>query len=126
MESLIDGESEKIARMAIEKATTGDPAMLRLCMDRIMPPRRELPVEFRLPRIESAEDAAQACAEITEAIACGYLTPGEARKLLDVAQALMHTLKAGEITERLTRLEASVAQLVSGQAQTGATNGSGR
>jgi len=38
----------------------------------------------------------------------------------------MHTLKAGEITERLTRLEASVAQLVSGQAQTGATNGSGR
>ena len=52
MEELLDGETDKLTRMAIEKAVTGDTAALRLCMDRIMPRRRDRPVQFTLPRIE--------------------------------------------------------------------------
>ena len=105
METLLDGESEKLTRMVIEKAVTGDAAALRLCMDRIMPRRRDQPVPFTLPRIESLEDAVRASAEITEAIGCGYLTPREARELLGVVRDITETLQAGELADRVRRLE---------------------
>jgi hypothetical protein len=48
-ETLMEGEAEAITRKAIELAKGGDGPALRLCMDRIYPPRRDRPVRFRLP-----------------------------------------------------------------------------
>src|SRR3954469_16604258 len=47
-ETLMEGEAEAITRKAIELAKEGDSPALRLCMDRIYPPRRDRPVRFRL------------------------------------------------------------------------------
>ena len=52
VEALLDGESEAIARKAVEKALEGDMAALRLCLERVLPPRRDRPVVFDLPKIE--------------------------------------------------------------------------
>src|SRR5580704_6937267 len=51
MEALLDGESEALTRKAIELAKGGDMAALRLCLDRILPPRKDRPVSFALPVI---------------------------------------------------------------------------
>jgi hypothetical protein len=48
-EHLLDGEAEALTRIAVQKAKKGDIAALRLCLDRILPPRRERPVRFQLP-----------------------------------------------------------------------------
>ena len=40
-EALLDGEAEALTRKAIELALAGDTIALRLCLDRIIPPRRE-------------------------------------------------------------------------------------
>ena len=48
-EALLDGEAEVLTRKAIELALAGDSPALRLCLDRILPPRRERPVRFALP-----------------------------------------------------------------------------
>src|SRR5204863_8824347 len=77
-EALLDGEAEGLTRKAVEAALGGDMAALRLCLDRIVPPRRERPVNFRVPPRKSAEDAAVAMAAITEAVAAGELLLGEA------------------------------------------------
>jgi hypothetical protein len=47
-EQLLDGEADALTRKAIERAKQGDVVALRLCLDRILPPRRERPVRFRL------------------------------------------------------------------------------
>jgi hypothetical protein len=47
VEALLDGEAETITRKAIELAKDGDLAALRLCLDRIAPPRKDRPVLFR-------------------------------------------------------------------------------
>jgi len=39
-ERLLEGEAEALARKAIERALEGDPTALRLCLDRLIPPRR--------------------------------------------------------------------------------------
>src|SRR2546429_6235694 len=49
-EALLDGEAEALTRKVIELAFSGDSTALRLCLDRILPPRRERPARLALPR----------------------------------------------------------------------------
>ncbi len=52
--ALLEGEAEGLTRKAVELAMRGDPAALRLCLERILPPCRERAVKFAVPPIESA------------------------------------------------------------------------
>ena len=54
VEALLDGEAEVLTRKAVERAKEGDSVALRLCLERILPPRKDRPVSFALPKIESA------------------------------------------------------------------------
>ena len=74
-EALLDGEAEAISRKLIEKALEGDTTALRLCLDRILPPRRERPVAFDLPKIESAAEALSASSAVLASCAAGALSP---------------------------------------------------
>ena len=56
-EALLDGEAEALTRKAVEMALAGDGTALRLCLDRIIPPRRERPVRFKMPVLQSPADA---------------------------------------------------------------------
>ena len=51
--ALLAGESEALTRKAVELALVGDPAALRLCIERILPPCRERTVKFALPAARS-------------------------------------------------------------------------
>jgi len=101
-EALLDGEAEALTRKAIEAALAGDAMALRLCLERIIPPRRERPVMFRLPGLRSAADLAPAMAVIIDAVAAGVIMPGEAA---DFAKLIETHMKAIEITEFEQRLQ---------------------
>src|SRR5271166_5794025 len=57
VEALLDGEAEALTRKAIEKALEGDSVALRLCLERIIPVRRERPTPFAMPKLEEAAGA---------------------------------------------------------------------
>ncbi len=80
-EALLEGEAEALTRKAIERALEGDATALRLCLDRLVPPRRDRPTPFDLPTLKEAADARDAFAAIIAATAEGELTPGEAATL---------------------------------------------
>jgi hypothetical protein len=82
VEALLDGEAEAISRKLIEKALEGDTTALRLCLERILPPRRDRPVAFDLPKIETAADALKASASVLASCAAGGLSPGEAAEIM--------------------------------------------
>ena len=71
VEALLDGEAAAITRKAIERALEGDLAALRLCLERILPPRRDRPVAFEFPKIETAADAVAASSAVLAACAAG-------------------------------------------------------
>ncbi len=48
-----------------------DMAALRLCLEHIAPPRRDAPVIFALPAMQSAVDAAKGAAAVLAAVAAG-------------------------------------------------------
>jgi hypothetical protein len=108
IEKLLDGEAEEITRKAIEKAKIGDTAALRICLDRLAPTRKDRHIEFNLPKIEKASDAANASASIVEAASSGELTPLEAGELLKIVESHARTLQASDFEERLERLEAEL------------------
>src|SRR5689334_18126411 len=96
MEALLDGEAEGLTRKAVEMALAGDGAALRLCIDRILPPRKDRPVSFELPQIKSAADAAVASGALVEAVAAGTLTPAEASEVGKLIDIYVRTLEATE------------------------------
>jgi hypothetical protein len=104
-EQLLEGKAATITRKAIELAKQGDLTALRLCLERIVPPRRDRPVNFALPSMSSAGDASKALATIMAAVASGELTPVEAAELSRVIEGYVKTLEATEIERRLRFLE---------------------
>ena len=107
--ALLDGEAEALTRQAVTMALDGDAAALRLCLERIAPPRKDAPVTFALPPMESARDAAKAAAAVLAAVAEGELTPTEGAHVMGLVETFRRTLET-------TELEARVAALEGGQA----------
>jgi Family of unknown function (DUF5681) len=110
MEALLDGESEALTRKAIELGLGGDITALRLCLDRVLPPRKDRPVTFTLPAIASTQDAAAAMASILTAVSCGDVTPGEAAEISRLIDAYVKAVEATELHERISRLERAAQQ----------------
>jgi hypothetical protein len=91
---LLDGEAEALTRKAIDLALAGDPAALRLCLDRIVGPRRGRPVIFALPEIDDAEQLGAAITAIAAAVAQGTLTPEEALSLSQMLEGFVRSFDA--------------------------------
>ena len=106
VESLLDGEAEVLTRKAIELAKGGDLVALRLCLDRVCPPRKDRPVNFTMPALETAADVKRAASAIVKAVAEGELTPSEAAELSRLLDSFTRVLEATEFEERLSKLEA--------------------
>jgi hypothetical protein len=107
IEALLEGEGETITRKAIELAKAGDAPLIRLCLDRLAPARKDRHIAFALPKMETAADAVKAASVIADAVASGELTPSEAA---DLSGFVANYAKAIEITDleaRLQRLEAA-------------------
>ena len=105
VERLLDGEGETLTRKAIELAKEGDLVALRLCLDRVYPIRRDRPVTFALPTIESPEQAANAMAAVLSAVAGGELTPMEASEIAKLVDVYVRSVETNELSKRLERLE---------------------
>ena len=106
IEAMLEGQQEALTQAAIDKALEGDVTALRLCLDRIAPARKDAPVSFDLPDIETAEDAASAARAILRAVADGNVTPTEAATVMVVVEQFRRTLETTEIEARITSLEA--------------------
>lgn len=102
---LLDGEAEKLTGKAVEMALGGDATALRLCLERIAPPRKDAPVQFELPGMEGAEDAAKAAGAVLESVASGELTPTEGAHVMALIEAYRRTLETTDIEKRLRELE---------------------
>jgi hypothetical protein len=105
MEALLDGESAALTRKAIELAKDGDLQALRLCLERLLPPRKDRPVSFTLPPINSAKDALSALSALLTAVSAGELTPSEAAEVGKLVDGYVKATETNELAERLERLE---------------------
>jgi Family of unknown function (DUF5681) len=108
-EALLDGQAEALVQQAVSMALDGDPQALRICIERILPARRDRPVEISLPKINAASDLIAAAAALTDAVAGGEITPNEASALSNLVGNTAKAIETFELSERLARLEEKMA-----------------
>lgn len=105
VEKLVDGSAEALTQKAIDMALEGDTTALRLCIERIAPPRKDVPVQFDLPVIKTANDASEAASAVLTAVSEGDLTPVEGATVMGLVENYRRVLETTEIEARITALE---------------------
>jgi hypothetical protein len=110
LESLLDGQATALTQKAIDLALTGDMAALRICLDRILPPRKDRPLTFEFPAITNAAEAATTMSAILAAVASGEITPTEASEIGKLVDSYVRAVEATELAARIERLERMTSQ----------------
>jgi hypothetical protein len=101
MEELLEGQHVALTQEALD----GDTVALRLCLDRLAPPRKDAPITIELPAVASAADAVTASAAVLAAVAAGECTPDEGGRVMALLTAHKTIVEAGDLERRITALE---------------------
>jgi len=104
--ALIKGEADAIVRSVILAAKAGDPTAQKLCIERLAPPIKTVPVQFKLPELRSANDALTALAAIAAGTSQGEILPDESEALTATVNAFLKAIEIVELEDRLNALEA--------------------
>ena len=105
VEALLEGQHEALTQKAVDKALEGDVTALRLCLDRLAPPRKDAPVSIELPPVRSAADVVEASTAVLSAVAAGEVTPDEAGRVMALLTAHRSIIEVGDLEARITALE---------------------
>jgi len=101
----MDGAPHSIPPRSKQRRTQNASVALRLCLDRIVPPRKDRPISLGLPDVKTAADTASVMAAILKGLATGDITPSEAETLGKLIENYAKTLEVRTIEERITALE---------------------
>jgi hypothetical protein len=100
VEKLLDDSAGQLTTVAIARATDGDPAALRACMDRVAPRLRHRPLDFDLPDLVTLADTPGAIAAIAQGLSHGELDREEAIALMRAVREFTQALAAVERDRR--------------------------
>ena len=94
-----------MTQKAVDLALSGDLIALRICLDRILPVRKNRPIEIELPAIETIADAPKAIGAITAAVARGDITVPDASDLSKLIEVYVRAVEAHDLDKRLRAVE---------------------
>jgi hypothetical protein len=104
-EQLLEGEAEQLIRQAVTLAKKGNTYALRLCLERVLPIRKERSIELDLPTAQNAQELAANLQRILAAVGEGRIRPGEAQALTEVLNIQAHLFETADMERRLQALE---------------------
>ena len=78
---------------------------LRLCLDRIVPPRKDRPVIFQVPPLKTINDAPKAMGAIIGAVASGEISISEGADMSRMVESYVRAIEATDLEIRLRAIE---------------------
>ena len=104
-EQLLADDAGTLTGKVIELAKQGNLVALRLCIERLIPVRKERFLSFEPAPVKSAADLPAAFQSIFAAVAEGRITPGEGQVLAEILRSQAQTIEQVEMERRLQALE---------------------
>lgn len=104
-EKLMSEDIEDVVNAVVKAAKDGDMTACRLILERLVPARKDGPVNLTMPEMKTADDAAKALAASIESVARGELTPAEATAVSGLIENFRKALETSELEARITKLE---------------------
>ena len=108
IEALLEGQHKALTSKAVELALAGDTTALRLCLDRLAPPKKDTPIRISLPPVRTAGEAVTASSRVLTAVSAGDITPDEGARIVallaahkGIVEAADHEIRISEMEERL-------------------------
>ena len=108
-QALLDGEAGALVRKCVELALEGNPAAMKLCLERLVP-RRARSVRLELPPLESAADIAPAMSAIARSVAEGGVSAYDGAELSRIVESWVRALEVADFERRLKELEDARAE----------------
>jgi Family of unknown function (DUF5681) len=105
LEALLEEGAEPLISKAMTMALAGDTAAMRLCLERILPARRDRLIHLDLPPIGNAKEISGALSTILTAIGEGQITPGEGETMANILATQTNVFMAEELESRLEKVE---------------------
>ena len=103
--AMLDGESERLTRVAIDKALEGDMLALRMCLDRLLPIKKDHPVSISLPKINGLQDLVGFTSALLTGVSEGLVGATEAEKLCKIVTVHREVIQATDFEARIAELE---------------------
>jgi hypothetical protein len=105
LQQMLDDRGESITRKCALMAMKGDATAMRLCMERLIPPRKDQPVKFKLPLVRTAAEVAEAVSVVLQAVSRGQLTPAEGQMIAAILEGRRRVIETEEHEARIRALE---------------------
>jgi hypothetical protein len=109
VEAALFEHAQELVGDLVRRAKNGEPAAMRLAMERILPVGRGRPLPIALPPIRSTEDAQAAAGVIMDALKEGAISAREAVDLLRVVEGLTRLTGAIDFIKKVARREVAKA-----------------
>ncbi|PSJ42299.1 hypothetical protein C7I55_06590 [Sphingomonas deserti] len=105
MEATFEGARERLTDTLIARALDGDMTAMRLCLARIAPPPRDVPIALDLDSVRDARETLEASSAVITAMAEGEVTPMEASRAMTVLVKHKTIVECELLERRMTALE---------------------
>jgi hypothetical protein len=92
LQELLGAHAEALVSKCVVSALQGDSTAMRLCMERLLPPLKNSPVQLPLPAVRNAVGVGKAMEQLVASVAQGQITPDDAEKLAKVL-----AIRAGQL-----------------------------
>ena len=102
---LLDGQAEELIQKCVQMALDGDSTAMRLCIERLVPPRKDSPVNLDLPKMEGVEDTVKAMSVISSGVAEREITPSEGQILSGMVENYRKAIETTELEQRISESE---------------------
>ena len=105
LDGMLQEQAEALLQKAIDEALRGDSQTLRALIDKLLPNKKDNPLNIRLPQMNSTGDLPKITESILKAVGNGKLTPSEAAALSKIVDGHRSAVELAELETRLTELE---------------------
>jgi hypothetical protein len=110
IEALLEGQYKALTAKAVKLALSGDTVALRLCLDRLAPPKKDAPCRIPLPPVHSASDTVAASSGVLAAVSGGEITPDEGARMMALLMAHKAIIETGDHEVRISEMEERLRQ----------------
>ncbi len=101
----LESQAEALVGKVVQLAIEGDPACLRICLERLVPVKKDAPIRIDVPEVAVVADIPKLLAAITAELRKGGITPSQTLALIDLAEVFRKTLEVVELESRMSALE---------------------
>ena len=108
---LIEGDAPDLVKKVIDKAREGDMQALKLCLERILPPVKDTPINVELPGIGKSVSSILAFSrELINVVIRGEITLSEGDILMGMIEKYGRAIDLKDLELRILNLEKAIRE----------------